>query len=129
MESRLLLDVVVLESPTILELLTGANETLLIHGITVLILELGTNFIEAVRALFVKGDQRKTETGRVVGARELPAWGRERRVREEEEEEENTLKRLCSCCFCLCAARLLIDSLTFQCFCRTSRVLNLMICF
>jgi hypothetical protein len=45
MEGRLLLNVVVSKGATILELLTGENETLLIRGDTFLILDLGLNVL------------------------------------------------------------------------------------
>lgn len=45
MEGRFLLDVVVSKGATILELLTGENETLLIRGDTFLILNLGLDIL------------------------------------------------------------------------------------
>merc|ERR1712159_25568 len=48
MESRLLLDVVVLESTAILELLASEDETLLIWGDALLVLDLGLHSVDGV---------------------------------------------------------------------------------
>jgi len=56
MESRLLLDVVVGESSSILELLSGENETLLIGRDTFLVLDLGLNVFDGVRRLDIEGN-------------------------------------------------------------------------
>ena len=46
MKSRLLLDVVIREGATVLELLAGEDETLLIGGDSLLVLDLGLDLIE-----------------------------------------------------------------------------------
>ena len=56
MESRLLLDVVVGESSTILELLTGEDKSLLIRGDTLLVLDLSLDVLDGVRRLNIKSD-------------------------------------------------------------------------
>ena len=56
MEGRLLLDVVVRESSAVLELLAGEDQTLLIRGDALLVLDLGLDIVDGVRALDVKGD-------------------------------------------------------------------------
>lgn len=56
MKGRLLLDVVVRESSTILKLLSGEDETLLIRGNALLILDLGFDIVDRVRRLDLKGD-------------------------------------------------------------------------
>ncbi len=56
MESGLLLDVVVTQSATILELLSGKDKTLLIRGNTFLVLDLGLDVVNGVRRLDIKGD-------------------------------------------------------------------------
>ena len=55
-ESRLLLDVVIAESSTVLELLTSEDESLLIRGNSLLVLDLGLHVIDSVRGLDIKGD-------------------------------------------------------------------------
>ncbi len=56
MESRLLLDVVVRECASIFELLSGKNETLLIRGNALLVLDLGLDVVNGVGRLDVEGD-------------------------------------------------------------------------
>jgi len=48
-ESRLLLDVVVAQGPSILELLAGEDETLLIRGNALLILDLALDIVDGIR--------------------------------------------------------------------------------
>merc|ERR1719213_790082 len=55
-ESRLLLDVVVLESAAILELLAREDEALLVRGDTLLVLDLGLDGLDSVGTLHLKGD-------------------------------------------------------------------------
>lgn len=56
MESGLLLDVVIRESATILELLSGENETLLIRWDPLLVLNLALNIVDGVGRLNLEGD-------------------------------------------------------------------------
>jgi len=56
MESALLLDVVVAQGATILQLLAGEDETLLIRRDTFLILDLLLDSLDGVRALHLEGD-------------------------------------------------------------------------
>ncbi len=49
MESRFLLDVVVGESTAILKLLAGEDQTLLIWGNALLVLDLGLDVVDGVR--------------------------------------------------------------------------------
>ena len=56
MEGRLLLDVVVRESAAVLELLAGEDETLLIGGDALLVLDLGLDVVNGVGGLDVEGD-------------------------------------------------------------------------
>merc|ERR1711902_312578 len=51
MESGLLLDVVVRESPSILELLSSEDQPLLVWGDSLLVLDLGLDVLNAVRGL------------------------------------------------------------------------------
>ena len=55
-KSRLLLDVVIAEGSTVLELLTSEDESLLIRGDSLLVLNLGLYVIDSVRGLDIKGD-------------------------------------------------------------------------
>ena len=55
-QGRLLLDVVVRESTTILELLTGEDETLLVGRNTLLILNFLLYVLDAVRGLDIQSD-------------------------------------------------------------------------
>mmetsp|Transcript_6014 Transcript_6014/g.13348 ORF Transcript_6014/g.13348 Transcript_6014/m.13348 type:complete len:240 (+) Transcript_6014:69-788(+) len=55
-ESRLLLDVVVREGAAILELLAGEDETLLVGGDALLVLDLGLDSLNGVRGLNLEGD-------------------------------------------------------------------------
>ena len=52
----LLLDVVIRESTSVLELLSSKNQTLLIRGDSFLILDLGLYIIDGVRRLDIKSD-------------------------------------------------------------------------
>jgi len=56
MEGRLLLDVVVLESTAILELLAGEDESLLVWGNSFLVLDLGLHVLDGVGLLDIEGD-------------------------------------------------------------------------
>ncbi|GAO45925.1 hypothetical protein G7K_0171-t1 [Saitoella complicata NRRL Y-17804] len=55
-KGRLLLDVVVGESAAILELLSGEDETLLVRGNSLLVLDLGLDVVDGVRGLDLEGD-------------------------------------------------------------------------
>ena len=65
MEGRLLLDVVVGQSSTILELFTGEDESLLVRWDTLLVLDLGLDVVDRVRGLDLEGDglTREAEQG------------------------------------------------------------------
>ena len=56
MESGLLLDVVVGESPSILELFSSEDQPLLVWGNAFLVLDLGLDVLNAVRGLDLEGD-------------------------------------------------------------------------
>ena len=56
MEGGFLLDVVVRESTSILELLSSEDESLLIGRDALLILDLGLNVVDRVRGLHLKSD-------------------------------------------------------------------------
>ena len=56
MESRLLLDVVVRKSASILKLLSGKDKTLLIRWDSLLVLDLGLDVVNSVRWLDIKSD-------------------------------------------------------------------------
>merc|ERR1712242_446538 len=56
MESALLLDVVVAESPTVLELLPGEDQPLLVWGNTLLVLDLGLDVLNGVGGLDLEGN-------------------------------------------------------------------------
>jgi hypothetical protein len=55
-EGRLLLDVVVGESSAILELLTSEDQSLLVRGNALLVLDLGLDIVDGVRGLDLEGD-------------------------------------------------------------------------
>jgi hypothetical protein len=55
-KSRLLLDVVVGKSTTILKLLAGEDQALLVRGDALLVLNLGLDVIDGVAGLHLKGD-------------------------------------------------------------------------
>ena len=61
MEGGLLLNVVVGESSTILELLSGEDESLLVWGNTFLVLDLGLDVVDGVRGLDLEGDRLSRE--------------------------------------------------------------------
>ena len=61
MEGGLLLDVVVGESAAILELLTSEDETLLVRGDALLVLDLGLDRLDGVGGLHLKGDRLARE--------------------------------------------------------------------
>ena len=56
MEGRLLLDVVVLESSTVLELLSSEDEALLVWGNSLLVLDLGLHVLNGVGLLHIESD-------------------------------------------------------------------------
>merc|ERR1712183_326966 len=56
MESALLLDVVVGKSPSILELLAGEDQPLLVWGDSLLVLDLGLDVLNGVRGVHLEGD-------------------------------------------------------------------------
>jgi hypothetical protein len=62
-ERRLLLDVVVGEGTSVLELLAREDQTLLVGGDTLLVLDLGLDIVDRVRGLDLEGDgfARKAE--------------------------------------------------------------------
>ena len=55
-EGALLLDVVVREGATVLELLAGENQALLVRGDALLVLDLGLDIVDGVGRLHLKGD-------------------------------------------------------------------------
>jgi len=61
MEGRLLLDVVVLKSSAVFELLSGEDESLLVWGDALLILDLSLDGLDAVGLLDFKGDSLASE--------------------------------------------------------------------
>ena len=61
-ESRLLLDVVVREGSTVLKLLSGEDQTLLVWGDTLLVLDLRLDIVDGVRRLDLEGDGLTRET-------------------------------------------------------------------
>jgi len=61
MESGLLLDVVILESSSVLKLLTGEDESLLVWGDSFLILDLGLDGFDRVGLLNFKSDSLSSE--------------------------------------------------------------------
>ncbi len=56
MKSGLLLDIVVAQGTSILELLSGEDEALLVRGDALLVLDLGLDIVNRVRGLHLKGD-------------------------------------------------------------------------
>ena len=56
MESRLLLDVVVGQSTTVLQLLAGEDQTLLVRRDTLLVLDLRLDVVDGIAGLNLKGD-------------------------------------------------------------------------
>ena len=60
-EGRLLLDIVIGEGSAILELLTGEDETLLIRGDALLVLDLGLDVVDGVGRLDIEGDSLTRE--------------------------------------------------------------------
>merc|ERR1712024_370243 len=56
MESRLLLDVVVRKSSSVLKLLASEDQSLLVWGDSLLVLDLGLDVLNAIRGLDLEGD-------------------------------------------------------------------------
>jgi len=56
MQGGLLLDVVIGKSATVLELLAGEDQTLLIRGDTLLVLDLGLHILDGIGSLDLEGD-------------------------------------------------------------------------
>lgn len=71
MESGLLLNVVVGESATILELLASEDETLLIRRNTFLVLDLALDVVDGVRGLHLEGDSLAGHCGRDISMRTM----------------------------------------------------------
>ena len=69
MKSGLLLDVVIRESTAILELLSGEDETLLIRGNSLLVLNLSLDVVDGVRRLNVEGLYEREQMINNVGVR------------------------------------------------------------
>lgn len=65
-ESRLLLDIVIAESATVFKLLTSENQTLLVWGNSLLILNLGLDIVNSVGRLDLKGDGYFTKKKNIV---------------------------------------------------------------
>merc|ERR1712121_284173 len=61
MKSALLLDVVVRQSPAILQLFTGEDQPLLVWGNSLLVLDLGLHIFDGVGRLHLKGDGLTSE--------------------------------------------------------------------
>jgi len=61
-EGRLLLDVVVGKSATILELLSSENQTLLVGRNTLLVLDLALDVVDGVRRLHLQGNSLASES-------------------------------------------------------------------
>ena len=61
-KSRLLLDVVVREGASILQLLASKDQTLLIRGDALLVLNLGLHGLDGIRGLNLKGDCLSSES-------------------------------------------------------------------
>jgi hypothetical protein len=55
-EGGLLLDVVIRESSTVLELLTSENQTLLVWRNALLVLDLGLDIVDGIGRFYLKGD-------------------------------------------------------------------------
>merc|ERR1711959_657075 len=55
-QSRLFLDVVIRQSATVLQLLAGENQTLLIGGNAFFVLDFGFDILDGVKSLHVEGD-------------------------------------------------------------------------
>ena len=62
MESGLLLDVVVAQSATVLELLAGKDESLLVGRDALLVLDLGLDVVNGVGWLDLEGDRLSCES-------------------------------------------------------------------
>jgi len=56
MKGRLLLDIVIRKGSSVLELLSSEDQTLLIRGDSLLVLNLGLDVIDSVRGLDIEGD-------------------------------------------------------------------------
>ena len=63
MEGRLLLDVVVRKGSAVLELLTSKDESLLVRGDALLVLDLGLDVVDGVRRLNLEGDGLTRKAG------------------------------------------------------------------
>ena len=58
MKSGLLLDIVIREGPAVFELLAGEDETLLVRGNALLVLDLALDVIDSIAGLDFEGDWR-----------------------------------------------------------------------
>jgi hypothetical protein len=64
-QSRLLLDVVVAQSTSVLELLASKNKSLLVWGNTLLVLDLGFDIVNGIGRLDFQGDGLSSQAGDV----------------------------------------------------------------
>ena len=62
MEGRFLLDIVIRKSSAILKLLAGKNESLLIGGDALLVLNLSLDILDGVRGLNVEGNRLTSQS-------------------------------------------------------------------
>jgi hypothetical protein len=60
-ESRFLLNVVIAQSATILQLLSSKNKTLLIRWDTLLVLDLGLDVVNGIRRLHIQSDSLSSQ--------------------------------------------------------------------
>ena len=67
MEGRFLLDIVVRKGPAILKLLAGEDETLLVRGNALLVLDLAFNVINRVAGLDFEGNWTNVRTCVLTG--------------------------------------------------------------
>ena len=74
MESRLLLDVVITQGATILKLLSGENQTLLVGWDSLLVLDLGLDVVDGIGRFNLEGDGLSSDCSKHMLADVLDAY-------------------------------------------------------
>ena len=95
MECGFFLDIVIGQSTSVLELLSSENQTLLIWGNPLLVLNLGLDVVDSVRRFHLKGDGLSSNYRRMI---RISSSSLKRRKKESqkgrEEEKKARLKEL-----------------------------------
>jgi len=95
MERGFFLDIVIGQSTSVLELLSSEDQTLLIWGNSLLVLNLGLDVIDSIRRFHLEGDGLSGNYGRMIriSSSSLKRRKKESRKGREEEKKQNKAER------------------------------------